>query len=334
MTVPLVAVISANIASCEQRSHTNSRVLRESSVADAVEKASPSVVNVTVRKTWSIAAGSGFIVSKDGFIVTNAHVLNGVSSSYPVDVTLWDGSQTMQGRVHSVDVQSDIALIKVDARGSAWGDLPVSKIGTSSTLRAGEFVIALGSPLSLRGSVTLGIISAPVRRALEMGVRSSSNHQFINTRSEYIQTDAAINQGNSGGPLCNLEGEVVGVNNLRAGAEGIGFAIPIDRAMVVVEQLKKNRVVVRPFIGLAMEVGRTSGKVEVTKVVPHSPAERAGLLPGDQLLEANGKALHGIADVYDAIGSEVGQEVELRVRRNGETSIRRVVSVADKPQGG
>ena len=327
---PLMAVMSAERVRCDSGKRGN-RALHENFLADAAEKASPAVVSVVIRKSWSLAAGSGFIISKDGFVVTNAHVVSG-ATNHPVDIVLWDGTRK-QGRIHSLDVLSDIALIKIDARDGLSGDLPVAKIGRSATLRAGEFVIALGSPLTLKGSVTFGIVSATARRALEMGVRPSSEQRFMNTKSEYIQTDAAINQGNSGGPLCNLDGEVIGINNMKASVEGIGFAIPIDKAMVVIEQLKLSGVVVRPYVGMSMEVSRLSGKVEVTDVVRGSPAQLAGLARGDQLLEANGKAVRGIADVYDAIGSEVGAELELLVRRGADQGVRRVVTVADRPRG-
>ncbi len=190
-------------------------------------------------------------------------------------------------RVHSMDKLSDVALVKLE---ESDDELPVAALGSSSKLRAGEFVVSIGSPMMLQDSVSFGIVSAVARHATELGV--------ANTRSEFIQTDAAINVGNSGGPLVNMDGEVIGINTMTIkGGEGLSFAIPIDTAAQVVKQLMARGRVVRPYIGLKManvvDGVPTGGKrkkgakedmfnikeprVMVLDVVKGSPAQIAGL---------------------------------------------------------
>merc|ERR1719502_717286 len=173
------------------------------------------------------SSGSGFFVSEDGFIVTNAHV---VGNADTIRVTL-SNSKVKSGKVHGIDKQSDIAVIKLDDQSESYS---AASIGRSEKLRLGEFVVAIGSPARLRESVTFGIVSSCAR----LGVGS-------NTRTAYIQTDAAINQGNSGGPLVNLDGQVVGINVMKLeNTNGISFAIPMDMASQVINQLiTKGKVV-------------------------------------------------------------------------------------------
>jgi HtrA serine peptidase 2 len=181
--------------------------LTQNFIADAAEIASASVVNIVNVEGGS--AGSGFSVSTDGFVVTNAHVVATASRS-PLVITFWDGRKKF-GTVHALDTSSDLAVVKLrDVTGEI---LPVAEIGSSSRLRAGEFVIALGSPMLLQNSVTFGIVSATARHGSDLGISKS--------RSDYIQIDAAINQGNSGGPLVNVNGEVIGINTMKlAGGAG------------------------------------------------------------------------------------------------------------------
>ncbi len=212
--------------------------------------------------------------------MTNAHVVPGGLNS-DVVVTFHD-FRKLEGKVHSMDSASDIAIIKVNP---GQEELPVALLGFSGDLRPGEFVIALGSPLQLQNSVTFGIVSALARHGSELGMNRN--------RTEYIQTDAAINVGNSGGPLLNTNGEVVGINNMKAqGVDGISFAIPIDTANVIITQLLRQKFVTRPYIGLQManivldkkgsnklphsfQVGDTV--VQVVGVEAGSPAEHAGI---------------------------------------------------------
>ncbi|KAG1671444.1 Serine protease HTRA3 [Nymphon striatum] len=198
-------------------------------VADVVEKTSPAVVYIELKgrhpfyqKIATLSNGSGFIVSKDGQILTNAHVVAAGGSN--IVVKLQDG-RSFDGYVETIDHESDLATIRINCN-----DLPTLHLGNSSNLRAGEFVVAMGSPYSLNNTVTSGVISAVNRESKELGLHS----KII----DYIQTDAAINFGNSGGPLLNLDGEVIGINTMRITA-GISFAIPINHAKIFLEKTNK-----------------------------------------------------------------------------------------------
>ncbi len=173
--------------------------------------------------------------------MTNAHVV-APSTDGTVIVTMRSGRKR-QGTIHSMDVQSDIAIVKLN---DVYDEtLPTIPFGTSSKVRSGEFVVAIGSPMHLQNSASLGIVSATARHASELGIS--------NNRSEYIQTDAAINMGNSGGPLVNLDGEIIGINTMKVkGTDGISFAIPIDIASQIIKQLLANKRVIRPYVGLKM----------------------------------------------------------------------------------
>lgn len=217
--------------------------------------------------------------------MTNAHVVSNAADGRVI-VTLWD-ARKFSGQVHSIDRTSDIALIKLDNPNNEA--LPVAKMGKSAELRAGEFVIALGSPLFLQNSVSFGIVSAPARRGSDLGMEKN--------RTDFIQTDAAVNVGNSGGPLVNLDGRVIGINTMKAqGTDGISFAIPIDYASIIIKQLLKNGRVIRPYIGAKMVdfipekqkvASRRSGSSRfsldevsvplVVEVAPGSPAYQGGL---------------------------------------------------------
>ena len=199
---------TANCAAATDIITKDDRPITRNFVADAAEVVAPAVVNImTSVESFMVSgasSGSGFIISTDGFIVTNAHVV-AQSSDGTVVVTMWDGRK-VKGYVHSLDEKSDLALIKI-AEPTGGEVLPVAQLGTSSNLRVGEFVVALGSPLQLQNTVTFGIVSAVARHATELGIAKS--------RNEYIQTDAAINVGNSGGPLVDLNGHVIGVNTMK-----------------------------------------------------------------------------------------------------------------------
>lgn len=237
-------------------------------------------------------------------MVTNHHVVAN-STGKVVDLTLWDGKQ-LSGYVHSTDESSDLALVKINDNQMRYPEtMPVSKIGSSQILRAGEFVVALGSPVFLQGSVSFGIVSAVARQGSELG---------LDSRNEYIQTDAAVNVGNSGGPLVNLDGEVVGVNSLQyKGADGIAFAIPIDTVMPIISQLKQNKRVIRPYVGLKIRAERKNEmpssdvKVIVVDVDNDSPASVAGFEKGDIILAVDGKPIRKTKDIHEAIGYEQGR---------------------------
>jgi len=261
-------------------------------------------------------AGSGFIVSSDGVIYTNAHVVAGAEE---VKVTLDDG-RTLTGTVLGVDEDNDLAAVKVDAT-----DLPTVPIGRSSDLRMGDPVVAIGNALALEGgpTVTAGIVSA-LDRTID-----TSNGEHL---THLLQTDAAINPGNSGGPLVNAAGEVVGINTAAAGnAENVGFAISMDHANSVLEGLRTGEVAPRPFLGvqtveideLAREqlgVTATEGAL-VVGVVPGSGAEAAGVRTGDVITAVGDTPVHDPDDLSDALASAApGDVVDVHVQR-GDDSI-------------
>jgi len=326
--------------------------LSKNFVADAVAIASPSVVNIRCSMGGffgSESAGSGFIISEDGFVATNAHVVE--HSTGEVLVTLWNG-QKKRGIVHSLDKATDIALIKLDTdapRLTATGgslsedtaDLPVAKLGRSSDLRAGEFVVALGSPLLLSNSVTFGIVSSTARLGSELGMSQN--------RTEFIQTDAAINVGNSGGPLVNIGGEVIGINTMKIQhSSGISFAIPIDTALLVIKQLQERKRVLRPYIGMRIAnyysgAGidrRSKGRhgprnfapsvVMITDVEVHSPCFDAGLERGDIILEVEGQKVGDVKDVLENIGFEVNQRITVTVQKQDGRSVKTTITTVPK----
>ena len=180
--------------------------------------------------------GSGFIIDRGGVILTNAHVIDGADK---VTVTLKDG-RVFEGKVRGVDEVTDMAVVKINGE-----NLPVVALGSSDQVQVGDWAIAVGNPLGLDNTVTLGIISTLKRSSAQVGIP--------NKRLDFIQTDAAINPGNSGGPLVNAQGEVIGINTaIRADAMGIGFAIPIDKAKAIKDQLARGEKITHPYLGVQM----------------------------------------------------------------------------------
>lgn len=220
------------------------------------------------------------MLTEDGLIVTNAHVVSSAGRGAQLTVTLYDGRK-LPAEVHSFDKESDVALVKL--KGAFSERFRAAKIGSSGRLRPGEWAVAVGSPLRLQNSVTAGIVSSTARHGSEIGSATKLH--------EYIQTDAAINQGNSGGPLVNLDGEVIGINVAKLGGQlvtGISFAIPIDTAMQIVEQLRSKGRVQRPYIGMRF-VQHRDGSLSVVDITDGSPAERCGLKIDDTILEFDEK---------------------------------------------
>jgi len=270
--------------------------------------------------------GSGFVISEDGIIVTNHHV---AGEADEVNVTLADG-RTLDAEVVGTDPQTDIAVIKIDA-----DNLPVAKLGSSQDMRVGEWVVALGSPFGLAQSVTAGIISAKGRGNVPVG-----GQDFF---ADFIQTDAAINPGNSGGPLVNLNGEVIGVNTAivsrTGGSMGIGFAVPIDMATFVIDQLRDKGSVTRSYLGawiqdltpeLSQHFGEPDG-VLIGDIIPDSPAERAGLQSGDLVIEFEGRPVRDAGSFRSRIASTgVGEEVDLTVVRDGKR-MEKTLTLAERP---
>ncbi|MGC8714116.1 MAG: HhoA/HhoB/HtrA family serine endopeptidase [Leptodesmis sp.] len=265
--------------------------------------------------------GSGFIIRSDGLILTNAHVVSGADR---VTVTLTNGQQ-LQGQVLGSDPLTDVAVVKVNST-----NLPTVRLGNSDQLRPGEWAIAIGNPLGLDNTVTVGIISATGR--------SSAVVRVPDKRVSFIQTDAAINPGNSGGPLLNQRGEVIGMNTaIIGGAQGLGFAIPINTAQRIADRLITTGKVDHPYLGINMigltpEVRRqinsdpSSGLriqddrgVLVAQVLPNSPAAKAGVRPGDIILRVNGQAVSKAEDVQRAVeNSAIGGILQVELRRRGQ----------------
>ncbi len=262
--------------------------------------------------------GSGFILDQSGHILTNAHVISGADS---VEVTLKDG-RTLQGEVLGSDPVTDVAVVKVEASG-----LPSVRLSDSETLQPGEWAIAIGNPLGLDNTVTVGIVSATGRSSGQVGVPDK--------RVNFIQTDAAINPGNSGGPLLNSRGEVIGVNTaIIQGAQGIGFAIPINTAKQIADQLIATGRAEHTYLGIQMvtltpdvqrELANTAdfpftvsadAGVLVTNVIQGSPAARAGLQAGDVITTVAGQSVKDAAEIQKLVSQqEVGGEVSLQVQR-------------------
>ena len=289
------------------------------SVAGIAQRVLPSVVSINTRTVNGGGSGSGFVIDSSGYILTNNHVISdAVLSNGKIQISLNDGS-TFTGKVIGRDASFDLAVLKIDAIG-----LKALQFGDSDAIAVGDAVIAIGSPLGLSGTVTTGIISAK-DRAVTTG-DSTTESSFINA----LQTDAAINPGNSGGPLVDATGAVIGVNSaiaslgtsLQAGSIGLGFAIPINQARKIADQLIKFGVATYPIIGISLDsnymgVGAqisTSGK----GILPGSPAEKAGLKGGDIVIEFDGKRINVPEELIVLVRSKnVGDRVTVVFMREG-----------------
>jgi S1-C subfamily serine protease len=274
--------------------------------------------------------GSGFILSQTGRVLTNAHV---VTDTDTVQLTLKDG-RTFNGKVVGIDTVTDVAAVQIEGA----DQLPTVKLGNSQNLTPGQWAIAIGNPLGLDNTVTIGIISATDRTSAQVGVPEK--------RVSFIQTDAAINPGNSGGPLLNAQGEVIGVNTaIRADAQGLGFAIPIETAARIADELFTKGRVDHPFLGVEM-VDLTPNKKQqinqennlnvkqdtgilVKGVMDKSPAKISGLLPGDIIFKVNRKPMKTAAQVQKQVeASSVGDILEIEVNRDGKVQVFKVESGA------
>jgi serine protease Do len=297
--------------------------------ADVAERVSPSVVTIKVEAKQELpdvfkffggrggdegpqgkvqGAGSGVIFTSDGSILTNNHV---VEKATRIDVVLRDG-RTFRAKVAGTDPAVDLAVVKIDAK-----DLPAATFADSNKARVGEWVLAIGAPFGLDYTLTAGVLSAKGR----------SIH--ANEIEDYLQTDASINPGNSGGPLVNLQGQVLGINTVIIGGSGIGFAIPSSIARSVGEQLQTKGKVSRAWIGvsfqpLTSELAKSLGKPDthgalVASVVPKSPADKAGVKPGDVIEQVDGQPVVQSPDLLRAVLMKpVGSKVALRVLRDGK----------------
>lgn len=302
-------------------------------IAAAVNKTGPAVVRIDSSRTLSNRAaqsrdrvlrgtGSGFIIQSNGLVLTNAHVVDGADT---VTVTLKDG-RTFTGRVLGEDRLTDVAVVKIQA-----SSLPTVSVGNSDQLKPGEWAIAIGNPLGLDNTVTAGIISATDRSSSDVGVPDK--------RVGFIQTDAAINPGNSGGPLLNQQGQVVGMNTAIIGrAQGLGFAIPINRAQQLANQLIAKGKVDHPYLGVQMATLTPAIKerlnsdadsgvrvqadqgVVIVGVAQNSPAAAAGVQTGDVIQRINGQLVKTASDVQQAVEtSQIGGNVPVELSRNGRS---------------
>ena len=273
--------------------------------------------------------GSGFVIGADGVILTNAHVVEGADT---VNVTLKDG-RSFQGQVLGADKVTDVAVVKIEANA-----LPVAAIGNSDKLLSGEWAIAIGNPLGLDNSVTAGIISATGRSSSDVGVPDK--------RIGFIQTDAAINPGNSGGPLLNASGQVIGMNTaIIQGAQGLGFAIPIQAAQQVAKELISTGKVEHAYLGIEMATLTPEVKqqinsnansslrvavdrgVAIVSVVPNSPAAAAGLRAGDVIQKINNQPIIQSEAVQEFVqNAKVGGLLQMEINRNGQ-----IVNLTVKP---
>uniref|UniRef100_A0A3Q3R608 HtrA serine peptidase 1 n=1 Tax=Monopterus albus TaxID=43700 RepID=A0A3Q3R608_MONAL len=312
-------------------------------IADVVEKIAPAVVHIELyrkmifsKREVAVASGSGFVVSEDGLIVTNAHV---VANKHRVKVELKSGA-TFDAKIKDVDEKADIALIKIDAPVSSLV-VDILAASAATRLRPVEFVVAIGSPFSLQNTVTTGIVSTTQRGGKELGLRNSD--------MDYIQTDAIINYGNSGGPLVNLDGEVIGINTLKVTA-GISFAIPSDKIKQFLaeshdRQAKGSTSQKKKYIGvrmmsltsqLAKELKErqsdfpdvTSGAY-VIEVISQTPAEAAGLQESDVIISINGEPVASASDVSAAIRQ--GEKLRTVVRRGNEDVILTIIPEEVEP---
>ncbi len=318
----------------------------QNTVADIANKVSGSVVNIDISKTVTVAnsllqmpfnefdfffgpnqsplginpqprkyekkgSGSGFIIRSDGFILTNNHV---VGQADDIVVTLND-KRKFKGKVWGRDSYTDLALVKIEG-----DNLPVATLGNTKDIRPGDFVIAIGSPLGLDHTVTFGIISALGRSLGD-----------LNSNLQLIQTDAAINPGNSGGPLLNIQGEVIGINTaIRGDGQNIGFAIPVDLAKDISQQLLEHKKIQRPYLGiymqdlddkLALSLGLQANAkgVIVAKVIQDSPAQLANLIQGDVIIKIDGKSVISAKDIQEIVkGHKIGDKLHLLILRQGQ----------------
>lgn len=296
------------------------------------QKVLPSVVGINVeysvssifyRNTGSTATaeGSGIIISTDGYILTNNHIVNStVNSSYyelgkanKVTVYLYNDSTAYEASIIGTDEQTDLAVIKIDKSG-----LVASELGDSNSVQVGEFAMAIGNPLGMQSSVSSGMISAVNRKVTTDGKVYT-----------LIQTDAAINSGNSGGALVNSKGQVIGINTLKmagSSVEGMGFAIPINSTKTIYEQLIQYNKVKRPYIGInGRNLDEDTAKannlvvgVYVLSVEKFSAAEKAGINIGDVIIEINDKKISSIYELNEITNSySIGDEVKLKIYRDG-----------------
>ncbi|XP_009802408.1 putative protease Do-like 14 isoform X1 [Nicotiana sylvestris] len=329
----------------DEKKHKCCNCFGRDTIANAAAAVGPAVVNISVSRGFhglsaGRSIGSGTIIDADGTILTCAHVVDfqglSISSKGKVDVTLQDG-RVFEGTVVNADLHSDIAIVKIKSK----TPLPTAKLGTSNMLRPGDWVVAMGCPLSLQNTITAGIVSCVDRKSSDLGLGGM--------RREYLQTDCAINAGNSGGPLVNVDGEVIGVNIMKVlAADGLGFAVPIDSVTKIIDHFKKRGRVIRPWLGLKMldlndmvvaqlqerdpSFPKVNKGVLVSMVTPGSPADRAGFHPSDVVVEFDGKPVGSIKEIIDIMGENLGKQLKAVVKRaNNATATLTVIPEEANP---
>ncbi len=320
-------VAQSNSSSSTTVASGGSVVPASGSIAAVAAAVQPSVVQLNVSGSQGDGTGTGFVVSSDGYIVTNNHVAGDPGNGGTIEVTFVDGS-TATGKLVGADPGYDIAVVKVDRT-----DLPALTLGSSDAVNVGDVAIAIGSPLGLQGTVTSGIISA-LNRPVTAG--GQGDVAYINA----IQTDAAINPGNSGGPLVNAAGEVIGVNSAIAtlgmgdasGSIGLGFAIPVDTAKRIIDELINTGTSQTPIIGVQLDMSFEGPGGVVAQVTSRSPAQAAGLQEGDVITKVDGNIISDSTGLIVAIRANApGDKIELTVLRNGDTlTVQLTLAAADK----
>ena len=341
------SILNNNDTSYSSSNSSNSGLVSQTSLSNysdtavyAANKILPSIVGIQVEynvnslmsmfgnqvsTSTATASGSGIIISEDGYILTNNHIVSTsseesyyeVSEATKITVTLFNDETEYEAEIVGTDEQTDLAVIKIDAT-----DLVKAEFADSDNIKVGEFAMAVGSPLGMQDSVTAGIISAVNRE-----VSDSDGKTYT-----LIQTDAAINAGNSGGALVNSEGKVIGINTLKLqgeGIEGMGFAIPINSTTDITSQLIQYSKVRRPYIGITgMEIdSQTAEKynlvegIYIRDVENFSAAEKAGLKIGDVIIEADGKSVKTMDELNEIKNShQIGDELKLKINREGKES--------------
>ena len=310
------------------------------SIADIAARSLPSVVTIKIAGPDASGTGSGFVLRKDGYILTNNHVVEAATATGKITVLFSDG-KSADAKIIGRDESYDLAVIRVDRNG-----LPALTLGSSSSVVVGDPVIAVGAPLGLNSTVTSGIVSA-LNRPVTPGGGADSTESFINA----IQTDAAINPGNSGGPLLDMAGRVIGVNSAiarvagsenpaggQSGNIGVGFAIPSDQARKTAEQLIATGKATHPVIGVLLDTSYEGEGVKIAgaprngspPITKGGPADKAGLKPGDVIIAFAGRPVIGPNEFVVAIRARsVGDQVELTVRRGStERTVRMILQAA------
>ncbi len=317
------AIDDNGTSSSSSAPHSTAPIIDRSSLASIAAGVKDSVVSIQTQD----AEGSGVILTADGYILTNNHVV--ADATGKTVKVLFDTGKTVDATIVGTDPKTDIAVVKA----SGVSGLQAAKFGDSSAVQVGDTVLAIGSPLGLDSSVTAGIVSALNRTIQESGNDRQNPNPFNQQQSTgtaiagAIQTDAAINPGNSGGALVNTAGQVIGINtaiatadNTSSGNVGIGFAIPSNKAKTVADELIKGQKVSHPYIGIGVGDADNNSGATVASVVSGAPADKAGLKQGDVITKANNTDIHNSNDLLNVVQSaKVGDNLRLTVTRGGST---------------